>query len=184
MFRVSFLAEPATASMLLAFLTTSTRGWSAVSITTRTRSSSLSRRTSGRRERCWRGGAMMDWSRGVAAPPMRGVGGAAGMERLALLIDEPPAGLRPIALLPLGGAAELVAQKLGEELRDAGLIAELTYSGNLQRRMRRADRIGARAAVLLGEDELAQNAATVRDLDSGEQSLVPLGELTARLKAM
>jgi histidyl-tRNA synthetase len=120
----------------------------------------------------------------MGGPPMPGVGWAAGIERLALLIDEPPAGLRPIALLPLGGAAELVAQKLGEELRDAGLIAELTYSGNLQRRMRRADRIGARAAVLLGEDELAQNAATVRDLDSGEQSLVPLGELTARLKAM
>ena len=115
---------------------------------------------------------------------MPGVGWAAGIERLALLIDEPPAELRPIALLPLGQAAEQVALKVGEELRDVGLVAELTYSGNLQRRMRRADRIGARAAVLLGDDELAQNAATVRDLDSGEQSLVPLGELTARLKAM
>src|ERR1041385_2899777 len=126
MFRVSFLAEPATASMRSAFLTASTRGWSAVSITTRTRSSSLSRRTSGRRERCWRGGALVGRAEGaglaggrydglvegMGAPPMPGVGWAAGIERLALLIDEPPAGLRPIALLPLGGAAELVAQKL------------------------------------------------------------------------
>ena len=44
--------------------------------------------------------------------------------------------------------------KLAEELRDAGLVVELGYSGNLQRRMRRADRIGARAAVLLGDDEI------------------------------
>ena len=43
--------------------------------------------------------------------------------------------------------------------------------------MRRADRIGARAAVLLGDDELARGAATVRDLDSGEQSEVPLDAL-------
>ena len=61
---------------------------------------------------------------------------------------------------------------LAEQLRDAGLVVDLGYSGNLQRRMRRADRIGARAAVLLGDDELARGTATVRDLDSGEQSEV------------
>jgi len=48
----------------------------------------------------------------------------------------------------------------------------------------RAGRIGARAAILLGDDELAKNAAAVRDLDSGAQELVPLAELTARLKTM
>ena len=51
------------------------------------------------------------------------------------------------------------------------------YSGNLQRRMRRADRIGARAAILLGDDELARGIATLRDLDSGEQSEVSLDAL-------
>ena len=49
--------------------------------------------------------------------------------------------------------------------------------------MRRADRIGARASVLIGDDELAKGAATVRDLDSGEQMEVPLAELTKKLKA-
>ena len=120
----------------------------------------------------------------MGGPSMPGIGWAAGIERLAMLIDEPYAPPRPVALVPLGGTAERVALKLGEELRDAGLVVELTYSGNLQRRMRRADRVGARAAVLIGEDELAQGAATVRDLDSGEQNLVPLAELAARLKAM
>jgi histidyl-tRNA synthetase len=120
----------------------------------------------------------------MGGPAMPGVGWAAGIERLAMLIDEPPPPARPIALVPLGEAAERAALTLGEALRDAGLAVELTYSGNLQRRMRRADRIGARAAVLIGDNELAQNAATLRDLDSGAQELVPLGELPARLKAL
>ena len=120
----------------------------------------------------------------MGGPAMPGVGWAAGIERLAMLIGEPPALARPIALVPLGEAAERAALKLGEALRDAGLVVELTYSGNLQRRMRRADRIGARAAVLIGDNELAQNAATLRDLDSGAQELVPLGDLPARLNAL
>ena len=120
----------------------------------------------------------------MGGPAMPGVGWAAGIERLAMLIGEPPALARPIALVPLGEAAERAALKLGEALRDAGLVVELTYNGNLQRRMRRADRIGARAAVLIGDNELAQNAATLRDLDSGAQELVPLGDLPARLKAL
>jgi histidyl-tRNA synthetase len=120
----------------------------------------------------------------MGGPVMPGVGWAAGIERLAMLIAEPPPPPRPVALVPLGQAAERLAVKLAEELRDASLVVELTYSGNLQRRMRRADRIGARAAVLIGEDELAQGAATLRDLDSGAQNVVPLAELARRLKTL
>jgi histidyl-tRNA synthetase len=50
--------------------------------------------------------------------------------------------------------------------------------------MHRANRINARAAVLIGDNELAQNAATLRDFDSGAQETVPLGELPARLKKL
>ncbi len=120
----------------------------------------------------------------MGGPAMPGVGWAAGIERLAMLIAEPPPPPRPIVLVPLGEAAERLALKLAEELRDAGLVVELGYSGNLARRMRRADRIGAPHAVLIGEDELAQRAATLRDLDSGAQTLVPLAELAGRLKAL
>jgi histidyl-tRNA synthetase len=120
----------------------------------------------------------------MGGPAMPGVGWAAGIERLALLIGEPAAALRPVALVPLGEAAERVALKLAEELREIGLAVDLGYSGNLARRMRRADRIGARAAVLIGDNELAQGAATLRDFDSGAQELVPLGELAARLKTL
>jgi histidyl-tRNA synthetase len=117
----------------------------------------------------------------MGGPAMAGVGWAAGIERLAMLIHEPPAPPRPVALVPIGEAAEAFALRLAEDLRAHGVGVDLGYSGNLQRRLRRADRIGARAAVLLGEDELAKGAATVRDLDSGEQSEVALGDLAARL---
>ena len=120
----------------------------------------------------------------MGGPAMAGVGWAAGIERLAMLIAEPPAPPRPIALVPIGEVAESRALAVAEHLRDAGLVVDLGYSGNIQRRMRRADRIGARAAVLLGDDELARGAATVRDLDSGEQSEVALDALAARLRAL
>jgi len=115
---------------------------------------------------------------------MPGVGWAAGIERLAMLIAEPPPPPRPIALVPIGEAAEARALILAEQLRDAELVVDLGYSGNLARRMRRADRIGARAAVLLGDDELAKGIATVRDFDTGDQREVLLDDLPARLKAL
>jgi histidyl-tRNA synthetase len=120
----------------------------------------------------------------MGGPSMPGVGWAAGIERLAMLTGEPPGMARPIALVPIGEAAEARALAVAETLRDAGLVTDLGHSGNLQRRMRRANRIGARAAVLLGDDELARGAATVRDLDSGEQNEVPLDALPAHLGAL
>jgi histidyl-tRNA synthetase len=120
----------------------------------------------------------------MGGPAMAGVGWAAGIERLAMLIAEPPVPWRPVALVPIGDEADVFALRLAEDLRDHGLVVELGYSGNLARRMRRADRVGARAAVLLGDDELARNAATVRDLDSGAQSEIALDALPAHLKAM
>ncbi len=118
----------------------------------------------------------------MGGPKMPGVGWAAGIERLALLIGEPPQPPRPIALIPIGDEAEARSSALAERLRDAGLVIDLAYAGNLQRRLRRADRIGARAAILIGEDELARGTATVRDLDNGEQSQIALEHLAARLK--
>jgi len=120
----------------------------------------------------------------MGGPSMPGVGWAAGIERLAMLIAAPPAVPRPVALVPIGEEAETFALRLVEDLRDTGLVVDLGYSGNLARRMRRADRIGARAAVLLGEDELAKGVATVRDLDSGEQSEVRFGDLPTRLRTL
>ena len=119
----------------------------------------------------------------MGGPETAGVGWAGGIERLALMIDEPPSGPRAIALVPIGEEGEKRALVLARELRRAGFAVDLAYSGNLQKRMRRADKIKARAAVIIGEDELKRGIATIRDLDSGTQTEAPLPALKDRLSA-
>lgn len=110
----------------------------------------------------------------MGGPATPGVGWAAGIERLSMLMDRDVPAPRLIAVIPVGQAAEAVALNLTQKLRHAGYGIELGFSGNVRKRMKRANKLGARAAVLLDEDELANNSATVRDLDSGEQELVSL----------
>jgi histidyl-tRNA synthetase len=110
-----------------------------------------------------------------------GVGWAAGIERLAMLLDETPPAPRPIAVVPTGAAMEELAVRVTQDLRRAGFAADLGYGGNVSKRMKRANKINARAAVILGEDELSRGAARVRDLDSGEEEETPLTALKDRL---
>ena len=117
----------------------------------------------------------------LGGPPTPGVGWAGGIERLAMLMPDAPPARRPIALVPIGAAAEGKALLIAQALRQAGFAVDLGFSGNLKKRMRRANKAGARAAVILGDDELASNAATVRDLESGEQELISLDALSERL---
>ena len=123
----------------------------------------------------------------MGGPALPGVGWAAGIERLAMLIDEPPGPPRPVAVVPIGEAAEPAALTLAEVLRNNDCPVDLSYTGNVARRMRRANRVNARVAVLIGEDEIARNVVALRDLDTGEQVEVPmdlsLSELRARLQA-
>jgi histidyl-tRNA synthetase len=120
----------------------------------------------------------------MGGPALPGVGWAAGIERLAMLIAAPPPPPSPVALVPIGEVGETAALKLAEDLRGRGFTIDLGYSGNLARRLRRANRINAVAAILLGDDELARGAATLRNLGNGEQSQVPLAELPARLQTL
>ena len=117
----------------------------------------------------------------MGGPQTAGIGWAGGIERLSMLADEPEPPPRPIALVPVGSQAEAETLALADRLRRAGLVIELGYRGNLKRRLSRADRLDARAAVILGEDELARDVATVRDLDSGDQEEVALSALADRL---
>ena len=110
-----------------------------------------------------------------------GVGWAAGIERLAMLIADAPGAQRPIAVVPVGGGAETAAFNLAQELRRDGFTVDIGYGGNLSRRMKRANKLRARLAVILGEDELRAGTVTVRDLDTGEQEEVALRGLRDHL---
>jgi len=112
-----------------------------------------------------------------------GVGWAAGIERLSMLLgDETPAP-RPVVVIPIGAEAQAAAFKLTQRLRHAGITADIGFSGNLSRRMKRANRDGASHAVILGTDELARNAASLRDMETGDQEEVALDALVERLLA-
>jgi len=118
----------------------------------------------------------------MGGPSIPAVGWAAGVERLAMLLDAAPVPPAPVAVIPVGGVAEeAAALDAMQALRGAGIRAEMAYRGNLKRRMERANRIGARAAVIVGEAELARGVVQLKDLATGAQSEVALAGLVARL---
>ena len=118
----------------------------------------------------------------MGGPPTPAVGWAAGIERLAMLLPEIPPPLATVAVVPVGDAAEPAAIDVVQALRRAGLRAEMAFRGNLKRRMERANRIGARAAVILGEAELARGVVQLKDLTTGAQEEVTVAELPERLR--
>ena len=66
-------------------------------------------------------------------------------------------------------------------LRDAGIAAEMDHRGrSLKAQLKVADRVGARAVVIIGDDEIASGVAVVRDMASGTEERVPFTGLASR----
>ncbi|MEQ8504814.1 MAG: histidine--tRNA ligase [Rhodospirillales bacterium] len=122
---------------------------------------------------------LMEQMGGRATP---GIGWAAGVERLAMMIGDAPQDDRPIVVIPLGDEAQAPAMKAADELRRSGHTVDMGYSGNLKKRIARADKADAKAVLILGSDELAKGVATLRNMETGTQSDVPLNKLVETLK--
>lgn len=117
----------------------------------------------------------------MGGPPTPGVGWAAGIERLAALSAAPPPKQAPVALIPLGENAERAALKIADTLRRGGVPVDMALSGNMKKRMKRADKIGAKTAVILGDDELAKGVAQIKSMGAGTQSECTLDALIPTL---
>ena len=117
----------------------------------------------------------------MGGPRTPAVGWAAGIERLGMLMDAAPAPVSPVVVVPIGEAAEATALTVLQSLRAAGIRAEMGYRGNLKRRMERANKLGARATVIIGDNDIAQGVAQVKDLTTGMQEAVALDAVAARL---
>ena len=117
----------------------------------------------------------------MGGPATAGIGWAAGIERLALMVTPPPESRDLIAVVPVGDdpAVQAAALALANRLRRAGHAVDQGYRGNVGKRMKRADKLGASRALILGESELAAGIVQLRDLATGEQRSLPLDAVEA-----
>jgi histidyl-tRNA synthetase len=107
----------------------------------------------------------------IGGPATPGCGWAAGIERILLALAEPEP--EPAADVFVAAPEEQTGRAfaLVQELRGAGLRAELDLAGrSLKGQMKQADRVGARRAVILDD----AGAAEVRDMETGEQQALDL----------
>src|SRR5690348_6559868 len=110
----------------------------------------------------------------LGGPHTPAVGWAAGIERLAMMIDAPEQETPTVIVIPLGPRAELQGQSIVAGLRREGVAADMAYRGNMKKRMSRANEAGAAYALIIGDDELERGEAQLKDLSTGEQRAVSL----------
>ena len=118
----------------------------------------------------------------LGGPETAGVGWAAGVERLAMLLEEPAGATIDAVVVPMGAAAEARATGIVADLRRAGVAVEMAYKGKMKARMAKADALGARFAIILGDDELAKGVAAVKTLGAGTQAEVAFADLAEALR--
>ena len=106
-----------------------------------------------------------------------GIGWACGVERLSMLLESDVELARPIAVIPVGDDMAETALKIAYDLRKAGFRVEHGYSGNIKKRMIKANKANACKAVIIGSDEFAGGNVTIKNLDSGEQKIVAINNL-------
>jgi histidyl-tRNA synthetase len=113
----------------------------------------------------------------LGGPHMPAVGWAAGIERLAMMIDAPQPERPAVVLVPLGERAEAAAQAIVAGLRREGVAVDMAYRGNMKKRLARANSAGATYALIIGDDELDRGEAQLKTLETGEQRAVSLDRL-------
>jgi histidyl-tRNA synthetase len=119
----------------------------------------------------------------IGGPEQTGVGFGLGLERVLLVLEkqgvELPAAVAPdLYFVALGEAAEARIVPLLNEARARGIVAEKDYGGRkMKAQLKSADRLAAKYAAILGDDELARGEIVLKALATGEQRTVALGSL-------
>jgi histidyl-tRNA synthetase len=117
----------------------------------------------------------------LGGPHTPAVGWAAGIERLAMMIDAPERESPTVVIVPLGERAEAEAQKILARLHREGIAADMAYRGNMKKRLGRANDSGAAYALIVGDDELDRGEMQLKTLATGEQRGVSLDLLVQAL---
>lgn len=123
----------------------------------------------------------------LGGPDVPGVGFGLGIERLLLTMDaagiQIPQPSGPDALIAvMGDAAREEGLKLMKKLRDQGFHVEMDLlARNFKGQFKYANRAGAAKVIIIGDDELNNRAASVKDMVTGEQIQVPFADLAGEL---
>ena len=124
----------------------------------------------------------------LGGKPTPAVGFAAGIERIMLALSEKQAQATEKMMVYFVTASESAVGslfRLANELRQSGIP---TFSDTLRRsvkaQMREANRLAATHAVIVGDEEIADNSAKVKDLATGEQTDVSMSNLVSHLKSL
>jgi len=134
------------------------------------------------------GGRYDGLSESIGGPSLPGVGWALGVERTLLTLEAEGVELalpRPVDVfaVPVGEKAARVLFGLVTALRRAGVAADIAYGGRgLKGAMKAADRSGAAYAVVVGDRDLADGVAQLKELSTGQQRSVPLADVVDTLR--
>ncbi|WP_073499894.1 histidine--tRNA ligase [Actinacidiphila paucisporea] len=134
------------------------------------------------------GGRYDGLSEMIGGPSLPSVGWALGVDRtvLALKAEGVDLALPPVTdvyAVPLGEEARRALFTAVTGLRRAGVAADFAYGGKgMKNAMKSANRSGARLALVAGERDLAEGVVQLKDLESGDQSPVPLDGIVAAVK--
>src|SRR5271169_3751113 len=133
------------------------------------------------------GGRYDGLSESIGGPSAPGIGFAIGEDRLVLALKESAEAIQPkpdVYIAPLGAGMNAEAAKLARELRRHDLIVELgDESFRLKKSLETADKLGARFALIVGENEVKANAFALKNLETGEQVSIPRGHLPGNLQS-
>ncbi|MGV3345569.1 histidine--tRNA ligase [Enterobacteriaceae bacterium LUAb1] len=121
-----------------------------------------------------------------------GVGFAMGLERLVLLVkavnpDFEPTPMVDVYVIASGEGIQSAVMRLTEKIRDMAPDIKMMMNhggGNFKKQMARADKCGARIALIFGEDEIQRERAGIKDLRSGEQQTIAQHDIVMTLKAL
>jgi len=125
------------------------------------------------------GGRYDHLMRDIGGPDIPGIGFAMGIERIALLTKqrEESTSSPELFIAALGDRAQLKAFELANKLHLEGIKAEIDYEGrSLKAQMRRANKLGARYVIIIGEEELQKGRAIRRDMELKVQDEISLDE--------
>jgi histidyl-tRNA synthetase len=133
------------------------------------------------------GGGRYDWLvKELGGPDTPSVGVAMGVERALMVMEahgtQVSQGVPPVFVVAASDEAQESAAGLARELRRAGIAAQSDLDSRpLKGQMKQADRSGARFALILGPDEIAQGTVTIKDLSDATQRNVPRERLVEEL---